>query len=99
MKGPFERLKYDPRRLWECPVCHHRERAPGNVTTRLCPCQTKEEPLKRRHMRLVEEGYHRIAAPSQPASAAVETAPVAVVSEPATVVSELLGNVPADESP
>ena len=23
MRGPYERLKYDLRRLWECPVCKH----------------------------------------------------------------------------
>ena len=74
MKGPFERLKYDPRRLWECPVCHHRERAPGDVTTRLCACQTKEEPLKRRHMRLVEEGYRRIETTVRPPAASTATA-------------------------
>ena len=80
MKGPFERLKYDPRRLWECPVCNHRERAPGDVTTRLCPCQTKVEPLKRRHMRLVEEGYRRIEPTPRPPLDTVETVAPAIAT-------------------
>lgn len=76
MKGPFERLKYEPRRLWECPLCHHRERAPGDVTTRLCPCQMKVEPLKRRYMWLVEEGYRRIdVAPRPPAAPSIAVEP------------------------
>ena len=41
MKGPFERLKYDLRRMWECPLCHHRERAAGSVTFVVCRCQEK----------------------------------------------------------
>ncbi|MEZ6116916.1 MAG: hypothetical protein R3C28_10145 [Pirellulaceae bacterium] len=35
MKGPYERLKYDGHRIWECPVCHHRERTSGDRTTHL----------------------------------------------------------------
>jgi len=36
MKGPYERLKYDLRRVWECPVCRARVRTGGNVTSLLC---------------------------------------------------------------
>jgi hypothetical protein len=75
VKGPFERLKYDPRRLWECPVCNHRERAPGTVTTRLCPCQAKEEPLKHRYMRLLEEGYRRVETTMRPPQVPTESTP------------------------
>ena len=38
MKGPYERLKYDLRRVWECPVCHRRERTEGLVTSVGCRC-------------------------------------------------------------
>jgi hypothetical protein len=59
MKGPYERLKYDLRRVWECPICHHRERTPGNTVTCLCRCQQKEGPTTRTYMRLVEDGARR----------------------------------------
>lgn len=60
MKGPFERLKYDLRRLWECPHCKRRERSDGTVTTRFCTCpgQSGSEG-KRTAMKLVEEAGHR----------------------------------------
>jgi hypothetical protein len=63
MKGPGERLKYDFRRVWECPVCRHRERTGGDVTYRLCACQRKLEPTERVWMRLVQEGGRRGEAP------------------------------------
>ncbi|MDA1049908.1 MAG: hypothetical protein O3C40_05445 [Planctomycetota bacterium] len=59
MKGPFERLKYDLRRVWECPECHHKERADGTVTTLVCRCQAKKEPLARVVMKLVEDRIQR----------------------------------------
>ena len=55
MKGPFERLKHDLRRVWECPVCRHKERTSGAVTFRLCLCQRKVEIEQRVWMRLVED--------------------------------------------
>lgn len=57
MKGPYERLKYDGRRIWECPNCHHRERTLGSMTSMVCKCQSNEPPGKRVVMRLVEEGF------------------------------------------
>src|SRR6266404_1670407 len=42
MKGPYERLKYDLRRVWECPACNRRERTVGGVTFRHCPCRMKQ---------------------------------------------------------
>lgn len=60
MKGPYERLKYDLRRVWACPVCQHRERTAGNVTSCLCHCQTKVEPAHRQMMKLVEDGCRRL---------------------------------------
>ena len=62
MKGPYERLKYDMRRVWECPVCQHRERTPGTTTSLLCRCQEKVEPAERRLMRLLQEGGERMVA-------------------------------------
>jgi nitrite reductase/ring-hydroxylating ferredoxin subunit len=59
MRGPFERLKYDFRRIWECPACHHRERTPGSVTSLFCVCQAKEDPIKQLPMKLVDEGPRR----------------------------------------
>lgn len=59
MRGPYERLKYDFRRVWECPVCHHRERTSGNITSQYCACQAKEEFLKQRPMKLIEDGPRR----------------------------------------
>lgn len=58
MKGPYERLKYDLRRLWECPQCQRRERTDGSVTFFLCSCQTKSggQPIP---MKLLEESGHR----------------------------------------
>ena len=59
MKGPYERLKYDLRRIWECPECHHKERADGTVTTLVCRCQTQKDPLGRVVMKLVEDRIQR----------------------------------------
>ena len=60
MKGPYERLKYDLRRVWECPVCAHKERTTGGITARLCRCQTKGEATEQHWMRLVEDGARRV---------------------------------------
>ena len=60
MKGPFERLKYDLRRLWECPLCNRRERSDGTVTSRFCSCPGKGVPEgQRTAMKLLEEAGHR----------------------------------------
>jgi hypothetical protein len=52
MKGPAGRLKFDLRRLWECPACGRQERTGGEAVFRLCPCQSNEATP--RWMRLVE---------------------------------------------
>lgn len=59
MKGPYERLKYDLRRLWECPQCKRRERTDGGVTFRLCPCTAKDGE-RSTVMRLVADGPQRL---------------------------------------
>jgi len=60
MKGPYERLKYDLRRLWECPVCKRRERTDGGVTFRHCECGTKQEGGQPVVMRLIADGPKRL---------------------------------------
>ena len=72
MKGPYERLKYDLRRVWECPVCHHKERADGSVTTLVCRCQAAKDSLDRVVMKLVEDRIQRRLPMFVPPSAAQE---------------------------
>jgi len=54
MKGPAGRLKFDIRRVWECPVCHRREFTSGEIVTLRCPCGDKAEPAQQIWMKLVE---------------------------------------------
>jgi hypothetical protein len=59
VKGPYERLKYDLRRVWECPECHHHDWTSGAYTGRWCACQKpKDGPV--RAMRLIEDGTRRV---------------------------------------
>jgi len=60
MRGPYERLKYDLRRVWECPVCKRRERTAGTVTFRYCNCQMKQVDGRPVVMKLVEDGVQRV---------------------------------------
>jgi hypothetical protein len=60
MKGPYERLKYDMRRLWECPVCQHRERTGGEVTALVCRCQKDTPMTQQKCMLLVEDGIRPV---------------------------------------
>src|SRR4051812_42359967 len=86
MKGPFERLKYDLRRLWECPACHRKERSPFTQTYNFCTCQAKEGGSAI-SMRLVEDGVRRVwgEPPKQrepiAMEAAAEPAAIAVAEE------------------
>lgn len=94
MKGPSERLKYDLRRVWECPVCKHHERTEGHVTSRLCRCQAKASPLQRQWMNLIEDGPRRVLGQpggSDSTSVRGESVPASlgvVVEEPETPDSE-----------
>lgn len=63
MRGPYERLKYDLRRIWECPVCKRRERTAGTVTYRHCQCQMKQVDGRPVVMKLVEDGVQRLGRP------------------------------------
>jgi transcription elongation factor Elf1 len=56
MKGPYERLKYELRRLWECPVCHHRERTVGQTTSIYCGDCEKKDATKLVSMTLIGDG-------------------------------------------
>jgi hypothetical protein len=81
MKGPQERLKYDLRRLWECPVCKRRERVAASQTFRFCNCQLKQADGKPVVMKLIQDGVQRL------------TPLVAIKHEPLTPVSVELGTV------
>ena len=54
MKGLGNRLRFDVRRVWECPVCHRRERTGGEVVNRLCDCLAKQNG-QQIWMKLIEE--------------------------------------------
>src|SRR5262245_64078609 len=86
MKGPYQRLKYDLRRLWECPVCKRRERTPGTVTFRHCTCQMKQIDGKPVVMKLIDDSIQRIAPP------------VAIEHEPVTAPPPTPGPPAADEA-
>lgn len=60
MKGPFERLKYDLRRVWECPLCKNHERTDGGVTYFVCRCREKDKPGALTVMKLVSDGPRRV---------------------------------------
>lgn len=96
MKGPFERLKYDLRRVWECPECHHKERADGTVTTLVCRCQAQKDPLNRVVMKLVEDRAQR-RFPAFVPPVEVEEIDAAVVADPVEEVTPL-AEAPADDS-
>lgn len=80
MKGPFERLKYDLRRVFECPECHHKERVDSTKTTVVCRCQATKPVLEQVVMKLVEDRVQRrfpvFVPPVKVEPAVVETTPV-----------------------
>jgi hypothetical protein len=63
MKGPYERLKYQLDRIWECPVCQHHERRGGQVTYLFCRCQAEVPPPQQACMQLVRDGVCRVGGP------------------------------------
>jgi hypothetical protein len=73
MRGPYERLKYDFRRHWECPLCKRHDHTLGTVVFRHCTCQ----PQQPTPMKLVQEGGQRLwpAAVSKRPSPAEPAAP------------------------
>jgi hypothetical protein len=60
MRGPYERLKYDLRRGWECPLCHRKEKADFLITNRFCSCRQKKEGGPLVSMKLVDDGVRRV---------------------------------------
>jgi hypothetical protein len=86
MKGPFERLKYDLRRVWECPECHRKERADGTVTTLVCRCQATKEPLGRVVMKLVEDRIQRRLPAFVPPTDSEEPEAIIAAAEPEVAV-------------
>ncbi len=56
MKGPGERLKYNVHRVWECPLCHRRERSSFTVTYRFCLCQQELPATEQQPMKLERDG-------------------------------------------
>jgi len=97
MKGPYERLKYDLRRVWECPACKRRERTAPTITFRHCGCQMKQTDGQAVVMKLVVDGVEGLARRSarsasnapmaeadveKPAEAGYESSNGAVVADP-----------------
>jgi hypothetical protein len=98
MKGPYERLKYDLRRLWECPVCKRRERTDGGVTFRHCDCGTKQEGGQPVVMRLIADGPQRLVpVVARPRSEAVEEPPAPVAGTVETPTRSASEDAVADE--
>lgn len=82
MKGPYERLKYDFRRVWECPQCGHRRYTEGDTTYVLCDC-TLKETSRRTPMRFTLDGGRRCDAPSTPQSSPTSQTPPSAETRPA----------------
>ena len=70
VKGPYERLKYDLRRVWECPRCNRHERTTGAMTACHCQCQSQSQTSggTALAMKLREDGVRRVTASAQIAS-------------------------------
>jgi hypothetical protein len=94
MRGPYERLKYDLRRLWECPVCKRRERTPGSVTFNHCLCQIQQLEGRPVVMTLVEDGVQRVAPP-----VVIKHAPAEAVSTSVSVQSAEEGGLAPESGP
>jgi hypothetical protein len=93
MKGPSERLKYDLRRVWECPVCKRCERTTGAVAFRHCSCQMKQMEGRAVVMKLVVDGVQRVGPAivirhEEPASSPVPTEAVETPAEQSSAVSD-----------
>ena len=95
MKGPSERVKYDLRRLWECPMCKRRERTSFTVTFRHCQCQMKQLDGKPVVMKLMADGVQRIGPPLRVPVPAIES-----ILEPVAVADDASSGEPvADATP
>ncbi len=104
MKGPYQRLKFDLRRLWECPACHRRERTAGTVTFRHCLCQIQQLDCKPIVMKLVEDGVQRLVPPvviRHEALVAVEAEPLISSEAPLSSPDDvpIQADLPVPEEP
>src|SRR5262245_10129016 len=97
MKGPSERLKYDLRRVWKCPICGHLERTTGCATSQLCHCQSQVAAGLRRWMTLIEDGARRLRHEVAPTSACTSTLPTE--SPPPQAAETVADSPPAEASP
>ena len=99
MKGPFERLKYDLRRIWECPQCGHKVRTDGSATTQFCRCG-KSNTSPAVAMKLVGDGPRRLVPAVPPPVVEVAAAPqveVAITTQVVTVATEKVVEVTTTE--
>lgn len=87
MKGPFERLKYDLRRIWECPQCGHKVRTDGSATTQFCRCG-KSNTNPAIPMKLVGDGPRRLVPPVPRPAVEVATPQAIAANTQVAVVSE-----------
>jgi hypothetical protein len=55
-KAKGRRAGYDFKRVWECPVCHRRERTGGEVVSRLCRGRRGSRPHEAVWMKLISNG-------------------------------------------
>lgn len=94
MKGPYERLKHDLRRVWECPRCGHRERAAGDVTFQICRCQANEAPSQQVCMKLIDDAGRRPKPPKPQLSDVPQPAVEAVASNLGSPPPEILAVSP-----
>jgi hypothetical protein len=88
MKGPGGRLRFDLRRVWECPLCHRRDWTGGDSVTRLCNCMAKTEPGRQVWMKLVEVKPAPVVvehSASPPATTACDAAPADAGAVPSNV--------------
>lgn len=83
MKGPFERLKYDLRRVWECPQCGQKQRTDGTATTMFCKCKSSSGPQVA--MKLVGDGPRRLVPRVPPPPQEMQSRE----PEPVTVVAQV----------
>jgi hypothetical protein len=94
MRGPFERLKYDLRRIWECPRCGVRRRTDGTTTTQFCKCEKSGQTREAISMKLIGDGARRtvppIARPKPEIAAAAVTAEQAAVASMAVTQVDVL---------
>jgi len=99
MKGPFERLKYDLRRIWECPACGHKVRTDGAATSQFCRCG-KNNTNPAVAMKLVGDGPRRLVPRVPPATVEAEPATqIDVIAVAATIVETTTMEMTTIETP